>query len=727
MKSTKGVSRRTFLKRSSATGIFLALGFPAAALEAVGEKMPPLQNMTLEALKGIEINPFIIIEQSGKITIISHKPDMGQGTWQSIPTVVAEELDVDPATITIKSSVGEKKFGDQLAAGSSSIRGSWNTLRKSGAAAREMLITAAARQWGVPVAACSTANARVLHTATGKSLGYGELIEAASKLPVPAEPKLKAATAFKWIGKPVPKPDVPLKVNGTAVYGMDMKVPGMLYASIERCPTITGKLLSFDDSKAKTVKGVKHVLKSERPFFARKFEGVAVIADTYFGALEGRKKLAIEWDTSAEKEVDSDAFIASLHELAGQEGAVHDKAPEFSTVLEQASKKHTADYETPFLAHSPLEPENALVHVREGECEIWAPVQGPDGAVRAVSEYLGIPYEKVTIHVPFLGGGFGRKAFTDYILEAAYLSRELKAPIKVVWTREDDTLQGPFRSASVSRMEGAVDKEGKVLALHHKIVAPSIQGQLWNGLKENTPDAWAMEGISKHDSPYQVANYKTSFVLAKTSIPIAWWRSVYASASMFGHESFVDELAHMNGKDPLDMRIEMSQADSRYRKVLEALKEKSGWAAKLPAGKGKGCAIAKSFGSIVAHALFMGRNKEGKLRVEKVVSVIDCGTFVNPDTIRAQTEGNIVMGLTAAIKDPIIFKEGKVQQSNFHNYRMLRINEMPEVEVHIMQNNEHPGGVGEPGLPPVAPALANAVFSATGKRIRKLPINLDEV
>lgn len=726
MEVSKKVSRRGFIKVTSLSGAFLALGLPNL-LSAAGKPVAGLENISGSLAKGVEINPFIIIEESGQITIFSHRPDMGQGTWQSMPMIVAEELEVDPKTIQIKPTRGEKKYGGQLSGGSTSVRGSWDLLRKAGASTKEMLVKAASQQWNVPLNECYASEAKVYHKPSGKSLTYGELVAAASKLEVPAEPKLKDPSEFKWVGKSLPRPEIPLKVNGSAIFGMDQKIPGMLYASVERCPTIHGKVKSIDDSEALKVPGVKQVLKVDRNVYYTTQEGVAVVADSYFSALTGRKKLKIEWELEPEKNTDTDVYFEQLRKLADTPGAVHEEVADFNQMLEKAPKKLVSRYETPFEAHAPMEPECALVHVKGDSCEIWASVQGPDTTVDAMSGYLKIPAENITVHTPFLGGAFGRKAYYDYLFEAADLSKKISAPVKIIWTREDDTTQGPFRPAMLSHMEGTLDKGGNLTGLHHKVVSHSIQAQVFNSLEEGKPDMWALGEINKEELPYSTPKYKTSFVLAETQIPICWWRSVYCSTTIYGQESFIDEMAVLAGKDPLQFRMDMMKGKLRFYNVLKELREKSGWDKPLGEGKGKGVAISKSFGSIVAHVVYVGRDPKGKMKIEKVVSMVDCGMTVNPDNIVAQIEGSIIMGITAAIKDPITIKDGKVQQTNFHNYQMLRMNEIPELEVHIVKSLERPGGIGEPGLPPVAPALTNAIYSATKNRIKKLPFKLEEV
>ncbi len=734
-------TRRDFLKTSVLSGAALAIGIKSYA-EATSPKDVTLEAFNAASGNAFEITPFIVIDKSGTVTLYNPRPDMGQGTWQSMPALLAEELEISLDAVKIEPTNGLKKYGSQLSGGSGSVRGSWIPYRTAGAAVRTMLIAAAAQTWSgsglnVSEADCYAENGKVVHKPSGKRLAYGELIEKAATMPIPKEPKLKDPKDFKILGKPMPRPDIPMKVDGSAQFGIDIKVPGMLYASIERSPAIHGKVTSFDAASAKKIKGVKHVMKSERKLFQMNLEGVAVLADTYWGALQGRKALNIKWDDSAAKDISTNALFKQMRELATTDGAVDDKLNRgnVAQALAGAAKRLDAIYETPFLAHAAMEPLNVIAHIRGDKAEIWVPAQGPDGVIRSVAQYLKIPAENVTVHITFLGGAFGRKAVMDFVLEAVHLSKSVNAPVKLVWTREDDMTQGPFRPGMLSAMKGALDAQGNVVAFEHKIVGASIQHQAFAPLPAGKVDDWMTEGVTAEDSPYGFPNFHFRYVMAETQIPVVWWRSVYGSTNMFGHESFIDELAHAAGKDPLTFRLallanapaEHAATARRFEAVLKMLAEKSGWNEKLPVGKGRGIAITRSFATICAHAVTVSRGADGKVKIEKVVGVIDCGMTVNPATVKAQTEGNIVMGLTAALRDGITFKNGRAEQANFDAYRVLRIHEIPAMEIHIMQNGEAPGGVGEPGLPPVAPALTNAVFAATGKRIRTLPFNIDEV
>ncbi len=729
-KTITTANRRDFLRIAGLSGAGLVLGFSAQG-KGRSERLVNLsdeQAAGSATLLSFELHPFIVIDNAGGITLINHRPDMGQATWQAVPMMVAEELEVSLDQIKIRQSDGLRKYGGQVSGGSSTVSSGWKRLRQAGAAAREMFIQAASNEWKVPKADCYAQLGKVIHRPSGKSLSYGDLVEQASVLEVPKDLPLKAKKDFKILGKALPRPEVPSKVTGQAEFGMDIEVPGMLYASIERSPVIHGKVVSFDDSGARKVPGFRMATKAERKLPYKACESVAVLADSYWAALQGRKALKIQWDNGDfPAKMDSAAYSAQLRAAVGKDAPAYTTIGSVGTAISGAAKKLEALYETPLLAHAPMEPEVAVAHVKEdGSCEIWAPVQGPDAAIGEISQYLGIKPEQVTVNVPFLGGAFGRKAYLDFVLEAVYLSKIAKAPVKVIWTREDDIQQGPFRPAMLSAMRGGVDASGNIIAFEHTLLGESISGQVFQSFEEGKPDDWAGEAIKHEESPYAFPNMKVGFTRVKTDIPIVWWRSVYPSNSSFGHECFVDELALAAGRDPLAARMELLKEDARFLNVLKTLEQKSDWNVKLPAGMGKGVAIAKTFGSVCAHAVFVRKQGTGVV-IDRVVTVLDCGMYVNPDNVRAQTEGNIVMGISAATKPAITFVNGKAQQSNFHQYQVLRMDEMPKVEIHIVENENDPGGVGEPGLPPMAPALCNAIFSATGVRVRSLPVDLKKI
>ncbi|MCF0075002.1 molybdopterin-dependent oxidoreductase [Dyadobacter sp. CY261] len=711
--------RRDFLKQAGLTTIGLIIGIDASARPYNLSRADALAN-------GLEINPFILIDPDNSITIINPRNDMGQGTIHAVPAMIAEELEVSLDQIKIIQSDGKSKYGSQTSGGSSSISRLWLPMRKAGAATKEMLIKAAANRWAVSEDQCYAAGARVFKKDSDISFTYGQLAAEASRLVVPTDPVLKKQADFKILGKNLQRREIPDRTTGKAVYGIDIEVPGMVYASILHSPMLFGKIVSIDDRRTLKVPGVLRVIKCERKMIHRDTESVAVIGSTWWAALSGRKALEIEWNNSglAEK-LHTDKYFQDCYRQLETKGANHQERGDFSQKFQAAKSRLELTYETPFLAHVPLEPETATAYVKEdGTVEIWAPIQGPGETLPDVAGYLNIPVDKIKIHPLLMGGSYGRKAYIDFVKEACFLSNQLKRPVKVLWTREDDVTQGPYRPGMVSHMQGFVE-DGQITGFHHHVIGESILRQVFKGLADNEADPWIGEALDENIYQFKTAS-KVSFSNVKTELPIMWWRSVNASNLAWGQECFIDELSHLAGKDPLAVRLGLYK-DERFIKVLKTLAEKSDYYAEAQPGSGKGIAIFKCFGSICACCITVSRLNNGSIKIDKVVSVIDCGMYVSPDTVRAQTEGNIVMGLSAAIKKGIIFKNGMCQQSNYHDYPVLRMNEMPKVEVFIVENGEAPGGVGEPGLPPVAPALGNAIFMATGIRLRNLPIDITSI
>lgn len=709
-------NRRSFLKLSGV----LAIGF----------SLPDILNAkhltVITDAADLELIPYVLITKDNKITILCPKPDMGQGTTQSMPMLVAEELEVSMDQIAIKFTNGTEKYGAQGSGGSSSVRTRWLPMRQAGAAAKEMLIKAAANKWKVSETDCYAEGGKVFNKITKVSFTYGELVDDASLLEVPKSPKLKAIKDFKLIGKSIPRHDLPAKTNGTAVFGIDVKVPNMVYAVVLHSPVIHGKIKSIDDSAALKVPDVKKVIRTERKTNFKTFECVAVIADNTWAAMQGRKALNVEWDNGDYDKNSTDKYYAGLRDLAKQDGVTQkDKRGDVEAGMKSAAKTLEAQYETPFTAHAMLEPENAIAFVQADKAEIWAPIQGADWLMPNLVTYLGLKKEQIKINVQLMGGAFGRKSYYDYVMEAAHISKQLGVPVKLTWSREDSMTQGPVRPGMLSAMRGGLDASGKAVALEHKIVGALLS---WQNFKRNASqgDSWA-EGVDVKDSPYAIENRQQKFVLAETDTPILWWRSVYASTNLFGHESFIDELAHAANKDPFDFRLNMLDAQPRFKTVLNTLKEKAGYGKKLSEGQAMGIAIARSFETICAYAVTVSKQGNG-VKIEKVVGVIDCGVAINPDQVRAQTEGNIVMGLSTALKEPITITDGEITQTNFHLFNPMRLNETPPViQIHIVPSEENPSGVGEPGLPPIAPALCNAIFNLTGKRIRKLPFDIGNI
>jgi isoquinoline 1-oxidoreductase beta subunit len=718
----KTISRKYFLRMTGMSGAALTIGFYFPTLAKGAEKI-----LTASAADemGIELTTWVSIDKAGNVTLLNHRSEMGQGSFQAVPQMIAEELEVSLEKIKILFAPGhQSKYGSQVTGGSSTVRGAYKTLLRTGATAREMLIEAAAKKWGVSKDECYAENGEVIHRPTNKKLGYGELVEEASKLTPPKNVKLKERHSYKIVGKPVPRPDTPMKVNGKAEFGLDKKIPGMLYAVVERNPRFHGKVKSFDDTAAKKIAGVKHVIKVKMPVFASTREGVAVIADSLWGALEARKLLKVEWDDSGFEHVSTEQLYARMKEDLKKTGLSQRTGGNVNAVFEKAGKDKVIEavYETPYETHSCMEPLTCTAHFHDNKIEVWGPIQAPDWIQGDLSQRFNIPAENVTVNMTFLGGGFGRKAFLDYTAEAAIISKEVNAPVQVVWTREDDMTQGPFRPGAVYECK-AVLNNGRISAFAAKMAAQNMNHQWSPNPDKSAYNDSTTEGFL--ETYFQsLPHYSFTDIPTESPIPVMWWRSVYSSTNGFAYESFMDELAIASAKDPLEFRMNHF-SDERYRLLAEKLRDVSGWDSKGKS-EGYGAAITECFRSIVGQVVKVSK-RDGKLKIDKVWAVMDCGWYVNPDTIRAQVEGSIVMALGAATVHETHFADGKAVETNFHQYRMPRISDTPEIEVHIMENDEKPGGVGEPGLPPFAPALCNAIFDLTGKRIRKLPFNLAEV
>ncbi|MFM8849532.1 MAG: molybdopterin cofactor-binding domain-containing protein [Cytophagales bacterium] len=718
---TTDLSRRNFIKRTGLASAALTLGyyFPALAKEPELLKGESASNL------GIEMNAWISIDTMGNVTIINHRSEMGQGSYQAVPQIIAEELEVNLNQVNVVFAQGHQtKYGSQITGGSSTVRGSYKRLLKLGATAREMLIEAAAKKWNVTSAECYAEEGFVVHRPTGKKLDYGDLVEVASKLEPPKNVELKNPKHYKILRKPLQRQDIPLKTNGSAIFGLDKKLPGMLYAVVERNPRFLGRVKSFDATAAKAVAGVKHVIPVKMRVFSHDREGVAVVADNLWAAMQGRKALQVEWDDTGFAHHSTEQLYQQMREdLKSKSGLSFKTQGDVKMAMEQSDKKLEALYETPYEAHACMEPLNCIAHFQGDKCEIWGPIQGPDWVQADVSDLLGIPKENMTVNMTFLGGGFGRKAFLDYPHEAAVISKAVNAPVQVVWTREDDMTQGPFRPGMVYQCKGGVSKEGSIKSFEVKMAGQNMNHQNPGADKLSYNDS-VTEGFLE-TYLRSLPHYSFSDVPLDSPVPVMWWRSVYSSTNAFAFESFIDELAAAAGKDPIDFRRQHF-SDGRYHELANKLIEVSGWKNR---GKntGYGVAITECFSSIVGEVVKLSRQAEGKIKIDKVWAVMDCGWYVNPDTIRAQVEGSIVMALGAATKHATHFADGKAVEKNFDSYKMSRMAEIPEIEVHVMDNEEKAGGVGEPGLPPFTPALTNAIFDLTGKRIRVLPFSLDEI
>jgi len=670
--------------------------------------------------------------------VLVEKPELGQGSRTYTPMMIAEELEVDWSTIHVEQAPTIPSIYQGLrTGGSGGVASTFIPMRQAGAQAREMLVTAAAGQWKAKKKDCIAENGTVVHSPTNRRLSYGELVEAASELPLinPDEITLKQPKDFRFIGKPLPRTDVPSKVDGSAGFGIDVRVPGMLFAVIARCPSFGGKLQSFDASPAKVIPGVRAVFPV--PALPRRFNtagGVAVVADSTWAAMQGSKALAPRWD----KGPGSSENTETLSKLVAQKAAgpptfIAIDRGDAREVLAGSVKKVEGYYESPFQAHATMEPMNTTVHVRDNEIEVWSPTQFADEIQKEIVELSGLPSDKVVVHMTLSGGSFGRRYQWDYAAEAWQVAKEMKKPVQLLWTREDDMQHDFYRPYNYQRLSGGFDDQGKLVAWSTRVVTTPISGtNLYTGFTES-PETLrdpatvaALEWYGADIAPYSIPNFRLDYAPADSVVPRSWWRSVSSSYTPFAKECFIDELAHASGCDPFQFRMDLL-ADklpetARLRAVLELAAESASWGEPLPKGRGRGiaCRVGGSYSAQVAE---VSVDDEGTVRVLRVVSAVDCGIAVNPDGVRAMTEGAINFALTAVLTGEITIKGGAVEQSNFHDYQVLRINQAPEVEVHIVPSVEDPSGVGELGAMLVPPAVANAVFAATGVRVRRLPID----
>jgi isoquinoline 1-oxidoreductase beta subunit len=686
------VSRRNFIKGISTVGGGLILGIDFGN-GLISTACASQSNRTFQP------SAWLRIDADGTITITVAKSEMGQGIRTALPMLIAEELEAEWKTIRIEHALAHPdKYGSQSTGGSTSVRTLYSTLRKAGAAAREMLIEAASARWNVGTSECRAENGAVIHSSSGKKFLFGELAGDAAHLSVPENPALKDPKNFKYLGKKMPRTDTPAKVDGSATFGMDIRIPNMVYAVIVRPHVFGTKVKSFDATKAKAIAGVKDVVQTD--------DLLAVIANSTWSAIQGREALSVSWDEGEYANTSSQEMWKMFESSASDEGEVERNEGDAKSAYEHAAKKVEAMYYAPFVAHVTMEPMNCTVHIQGDMCEIWAPSQTPQDGLREASDILGISTEKIKFNIPLLGGGFGRRLENDYVVEAVKIAKAISAPVKVVWTREDDLQHDFYRPAQYNVMRGGVDANGNAVAWFHRIVGHEGKGLLTHAC----------------NPPYDFPNLRIDAQAHYFGVPSGAWRSVGASQNGFIIECFVDELAYAAGKDPIEFRKNLLGKSPRLKKALELVAEKSGWGTPLPKGKGRGVACVSSFGSHVAMVAEVSDADNGKVRVERIVCAVDCGPVVNPDGIEAQMDGAVAFGLSAALKDEITIERGGVKQSNFDDYRMLMIDEMPKVETHVLKSDEMIGGIGEPGVPPVAPAVCNAIFAATGKRVRRLPI-----
>jgi isoquinoline 1-oxidoreductase beta subunit len=706
----QAASRRSLLKGGLAVGLTLAFRLPVRAMD---DPAP-----TGDRADQFAPNAFIRIDHAGKTTLVMPQVEMGQGVYTAIPMLIAEELDADFGAIALENAPPSDKlyanplFGIQATGNSNSIRAFWKPLREAGAAARLMLIEAAARQWQVDPLTCSTSNGAVSHAPSGRTLAYGDLVEAANALPVPKNPTLKEPKDFKLIGKSVKRLDTPDKTDGKVVYGIDAMLPGMQFAAIAQCPVFGGKVGQVDDSAAKKLPGVRQIVVLD--------DLVAVVGDHTWAAKKGLDALVIVWDEGANATLNSSAIWDQLRAASKKDGVVAKSVGDVGKGLAQGDR-FDADYELPFLAHAPMEPVNCTVHLTDEACEVWTGTQAMTRIQRFAAEAAGLPIDKVIIHNHLLGGGFGRRLEADMVAAAVRIGKHVAGPVKVFWTREEDIRHDIYRPVYRDVISATLSG-GRIVAWKYRVSGSSVMARWFPPGYQNGIDIDAVD--SAVDNPYDIPNFQVEYVRVEpTAVPTGFWRGVGPNNNVFATECFMDELARKAGVDPIAFRIGMLDKTPRLKAALQLVAEKSGWGQPLPPRTGRGVCAQPSFASFIATVVEAEVDESGEVHLRKINAVVDTGIAVNPDIIVAQLQGGLIFGLTAALYGEITLERGRVRQSNFNDYRMLRIDEVPPINVHVVKSGEDPGGIGETGATAGPPALRNAIFAATGIALRRLPID----
>ncbi|MGH1364942.1 MAG: molybdopterin cofactor-binding domain-containing protein [Calditrichia bacterium] len=697
------LSRRSFIKISAAAagGLLISFGIPT---------------LTKAEEKNIVLNHHLSINSSGIATISFLRSEMGQGIKTALPMLIAEELEMDWKNVQVTQPPYDIRFGQQATVASRSIHDEWEALRQVGASVRELLILAAANRWQVHPESCYAERGVVYHSQSSKSLSYGQLVEEAARLEMPENVALKKPADFKLIGKSIPRIDIPEKVMGRAVFGIDVNVPEMAIATVLRCPVFGGKVKRFDATKTKKLTGIIDVVEITG--------GIAVIGENYWAAKRGKDMLDVQWNAKGLEDINSESIFIGQREALVKPGdhIVTDEG-NFTSAYNKAEWQLSADYEAPFQAHATMEPMNCTADVKEGACRIWAPTQGTLWIQMTISEALEIPMKNIEIHTTYMGCGFGRRAETDFVLDAVEASKAVGRPVKVIWSREDDMQHDFYRPAFSMQLKAGIDKNGKPVAWKHQLAGPSVVRR-WD------VSAFDWAAITGSDwLPYSIPNFRTEATFIPTNVPVGYWRGTANSYTQFANETFIDEIATRQQIDPLEYRLGLLEDAPRARKVLESVAVQTQWGSSLPAGVGRGVALFAQewdeFKVYCAQVADIELSETGDIRVRRIFCSIDCGQIVHPDTVIAQTEGSIVFGLAAALYGEIEIEKGRVKQSNFHDYPMPKYNEVPEIEVRLIKTTEFPAGAGEKAVGATAPAIANAVYNLTGQRLRRLPLRLD--